>query len=512
MKKTLSILIACIMMLGMLPGALAAEGAQSLEADFVVVGAGPAGLAASIRAAEAGASVILLDKSSVTGGAANMGMGPLAIESGIQKAQGDTLTVDEAYNMFMEYTHYRTDGVLVRRYFDMSADTIAWLEDMGVEFEEAAKYFDKSYASWHIVKSDDGTVGGGQAATMTRRMTEKAEELGVRVMLNTAGTEIIMDGGSVAGVRAEATDGSASYEIACKAALIATGGFGNNAEMVYEELGYTYGEDYFGMRVPNHEGDGIQMAFAAGAGRSEMSVEMIFNVYRPDSKGGVSSVVSYLMRQPDLLVNQQGQRFFNEEQVQNTTYGGNALVQQSGNTGFMIIDETIKEHYVQNGVPIVSRVYNIPDFSEFDTLLDEANANGYTAVQKADTLEELAQKMGIDAEALLATVEEYNALCAAGNDPLGKSAEYLRPIENGPFYAAQYYPSSYGTLGGIKINSDLEVLTEDDQIIPGLYSAGTDACTIFGDSYMFLLPGNTMGFSLNSGAMAGTSAAEYIAK
>ncbi|QQO09916.1 FAD-dependent oxidoreductase [Breznakiella homolactica] len=481
-----------------------------LKTDFVIIGGGPAGLGAAISAAEAGVKVILFEKSAVTGGAANMGMGPLAIGSDIQKKQGDTMNVDEAYNMFMEYTHYRTDGVLVRRYFDLSAQTIGWLESMGVRFEEAARYFDKSYPSWHIVASDDGTKGGGQAATMTRRMTERARALGVEIYLSTAGTEVVMNNGIVTGARAEAMDGGTAYEVDCSAVLIATGGFGDNAEMVKKELGYTYGIDYFGMRVPNHDGDGILMADAAGAGRSEITIEMIFNVFRPDSQGRGPVDVTYALRQPNLLVNREGNRFFNEEQVQNTTYCGNALVQQSGNTGFMIMDETIKRDYMRNGVPFASRVYNITDFTQFDRNLEAANAQGYTAVQKAGTIRELAEKMGIDADTLERTVADYNAVCASGRDPLGKSREFLRPISTGPYYAAQYYPSSYGTLGGIRINSDLEVLTEDARVIPGLYSAGTDACTIFGDSYMFLLPGNTMGFSINSGRLAGDSAAQYI--
>ncbi|MDL2217189.1 FAD-dependent oxidoreductase [Christensenellaceae bacterium OttesenSCG-928-M15] len=483
---------------------------MSLTADFVVVGGGPAGLAAAVKAAENGLKVVLFEKASVTGGAANMGMGPLAIQSSVQKAQGDDMTVDEAYDMFMEYTHYRSDGVLVRNYFDMSASTIDWLSDMGVEFEEAARYFEKSYASWHIVKKDDDPAGGNNAATMARRMTERAKELGVEIYLDTAGTQIKLESGAVSGAKALSMDETKAYDVTAKAVLIATGGFGDNAQMVYEELGYTYNEDFFGMRLIHHDGDGIRMADAAGAGRSQVNIEMIFNVYRPGSQSSCGYDVTYAMRQPNLLVNVEGNRFFNEEQVQNTTYCGNALVQQTGNAGFMIMDETIKEDYRKNGVPFKSRVYNIPTFETFDETLEKALSEGYTAVQKADTIAELAALMGIDAAALEKTVEEYNAICATKNDPMGKSAEYLRPIENGPFYAASFYPSSYGTLGGIKINSNLEVVTSGDQVINGLYAAGTDACTIFGDSYMFLLPGNTMGFSVNSGVIAGENAANYI--
>jgi fumarate reductase flavoprotein subunit len=93
-----------------------------------------------------------------------------------------------------------------------------------------------------------------------------------------------------------------------------------------------------------------------------------------------------------------------------------------------------------------------------------------------------------------------------------KDAQYLRPIKKGPFFAGQYYPSAYGSLGGIKINYRTEVVTDDQDVIPGLYAAGVDATSIFFDSYIFILPGNTMGFCLHSGRIAGRNAADYALK
>ena len=105
------------------------------------------------------------------------------------------------------------------------------------------------------------------------------------------------------------------------------------------------------------------------------------------------------------MVNQQGKRFFNEEQVQNTTYTGNSLRNQTGNTGFMILDEAIKQSYVEaNHVDFTSRVWNTDDFTQFDANFKTMEESGYTAIVKADTLEELANKMGIDPQGLAATV------------------------------------------------------------------------------------------------------------
>jgi fumarate reductase flavoprotein subunit len=128
----------------------------------------------------------------------------------------------------------------------------------------------------------------------------------------------------------------------------------------------------------------------------------------------------------------------------------------------------------------------------------------------AESIEELAEKAGIDPEGLKSTVKEYNEYCEKGFDPIfNKSHHLLRPIKAPKFYAGKLLPGAYGSLGGIKINDKTEVLNKEWKKIPGLYAAGTDACSIYGDSYVFVLPGNTMGFALNSGRIAGEKAAEY---
>ncbi|MBR6357560.1 MAG: FAD-binding protein, partial [Lachnospiraceae bacterium] len=141
-----------------------------------------------------------------------------------------------------------------------------------------------------------------------------------------------------------------------------------------------------------------------------------------------------------------------------------------------------------------------------DIVNDPANPD----VVIADTLEELAEKCGIeDVDQFLETVEEYNDMCESQDTLFYKPSKYMKPIKKGPFYAGLFRPSGYGTLGGIKINENCEVLDDDWNVIPGFYAAGTDTCTIYGDSYMFLLPGNTMGYCVNTGRFAGQGAAEY---
>lgn len=102
------------------------------------------------------------------------------------------ISVEKAFGMFMEYTHYNVDARLVKRYFEQSAETIEWLEDMGVEFEGAFRYFPKSEATWHIVKTDTG-IGPRAASFMNKALYARAQELGVKVLLETPAKKIIME-------------------------------------------------------------------------------------------------------------------------------------------------------------------------------------------------------------------------------------------------------------------------------------------------------------------------------
>ena len=166
------------------------------KTQIVVIAGGPSGLSAAVQAAEDGAEVIVVEKAAAIGGAANMGMGPLGIGTRYQKQQMEDITVEKAFNMFMEYTHYNVDARLVKRYFEQSAETIEWLEDMGVEFEGAYRYFPKSEPTWHIVKTDQG-IGPRAASFMNKALYARAQELGVKVLLETPAKKIIMKDGKV---------------------------------------------------------------------------------------------------------------------------------------------------------------------------------------------------------------------------------------------------------------------------------------------------------------------------
>ena len=447
---------------------------KTMEADVVVIGGGPSGLSATAQAAENGMDVVLLEKANVVGGAANMGMGPLGIGTKQQSDMMVDIDVERAFKKFVEYTHWRTDARLVKKYFENSGETIKWLEEtVGVEFAGAYKYFPKSDATWHIVAVNGGIGRNG----------------GAKILKD--------DEGKVCGVLAVDKDGE-EVQVNCKAVIVATGGAGDNPEMIKERTGYIFHGNMFNFAIPGLKGDGIRMAMEAGAATTPMNVEMMYIL--PNSDFGPDCIPSVFM-QP---------RFINEEEMQNTTFCGNAISFQKGAVGYSIIDSRIAKQYMKKGVDVVNFVHHPEDVADFQEAVEASIANDNPDVVMADTIEELAQKLGIDPEALEDQVDEYNEMCESRDTLFYKDPKFMKPIEKAPFYAAKFRPGAYGTLGGIKIDEDAKVLDDNWDPVPGLFACGTDTCTIYGDSYMFLLPGNTMGYCVNTGRFAGDSAADYV--
>jgi len=478
---------------------------SALQADVVVIAGGASGLSAAIAAAQAGAGVIVFEKGSTTGGAGNMGMGPFGVESRLQRLKQMGPTRDEAFRMFMDYTHWRVDARLVRAHIDKAATTIDWLESLGVEFVEPATYFPGGERTWHLVKPATGAPGPTASGTMMKILTDKAKELGVTILLQTPVTKIVKRGDRITGVIAEDRSGE-PVEATAGAVIVATGGFGDNPEMIKKYTGFDWGKDLFSFRIPGVVGDGIRMAWEVGAAPTEMTMEMIYGM-----PGEVNPALHMVFHQPHLLVNVQGERFMNEEIMPNTTFAGNAITAQKDRVAFLIFDEDIKRHMETVGFDDISVVFPFMKVDDLDGLIAQAHGGGYKDVFVADSLDDLAAQTGVDPAGLARTVEGYNHSCAHGYDELfNKSHKLLRPVQAPRFYAAKLLPGAYGSLGGIKINHRTEVLNKQWETIAGLYAAGTDACTIYGDSYVFILPGNTQGFAINTGRIAGENATEYV--
>lgn len=483
-----------------------------MNSDIVIIGGGTSGVAAAVAAAERGASVTVIEKAATTGGTGNMGMGLFAVESKLQKERNIKLTRGEAFRILMTYNHWKADARLAKKYIDKSASTIEWLQEMGVKFANVISTDPGAYMTNHEISSPEGYVGPQSSANMIKCLTIRAKDLGVKFFLRTTVKSILKLQNRIAGVLAYNNNTEEEIRINSKAVIIGTGGFGDNPEWIKKYTGFNWGKDMLSFRIPGCTGDGIRLAWEAGAGASEMIMHMIYVCTEGLGETTQEVDLTIASRQPNLVVNLLGERFFNEEMMDNNTFTGNAIAAQKDRTVFNIIDEATKDYYEKEGL---DRIYGVMPKTKIEGLeatMKRMISQGKDIVYIADSLEQLAEHTGISYEGLVNTVNEYNKACETGCDEIfEKSPKYLlRQVKQPPFYVFKLRPGAYGTLGGIKVNHKLEVLTKNYEVISGLYAVGTDANNLYGDSYCFILPGQTMGFAVNSGRMAGENTADFI--
>lgn len=474
---------------------------KELETDVVVIGGGAAGMAAACSAAEHGARVVILEKGGSLGGSVNGGNGLFAVESRLQKEKQLAFSTEDAFKFLMEFTHWKVDARLVSDYINKSASTIEWFENMGIKFSDVVAYFVGAQYTWHFKDPN--------SPNLTDAIWEKAKQFGTTIQLKTSVKKIVKEKSRVVGVIAEDEFGN-EVQVSTKAVIIATGGFGGNAEWIKKYTGYEYGVDLFSFAFPEMQGDGIKIAWEAGAGQSEMTVNTYISL--PDPFGGPGGTGFELgsFRQPNLMVNLSGERFMNEETMRIPGFAGNAVHRQKNGCAFMIFDESANTHYDQGWDFVMSKL-PITKSDHLGDFIRKAQEEGYQHLFMADSLEELSTATGIDLKGLQKTLAEYNHAAEIGRDEVFyKQAKYLRPIKQPKFYAARFFQGGYGTLGGIKINYKTEVVTKDNEVIAGLYAVGNDANAIYNGSYPFIISGNVSSFCYNSGRIAGENAAAYL--
>jgi fumarate reductase flavoprotein subunit len=499
-KGSLLLMIGLVFMLS-----LNVSQAETLKADVVVVGTGAAGMGAAVTAADGGAKVIVFEKMPIAGGASNMAMGGIS---------PDPKQVDAAFKEIMEYTHWRTDARLVRAFLDKASSNREWCEQHGVELLPIPPAM-AAHGFGHFLPKPEGRGHGGGA--MVKTLVARAREKGVDIRLSTPVQKLIQEKGKIVGVIAKDKDGKA-IRVDARAVVLATGGFGNNKEMLKEYTGFS-GDELFLMKDIKATGDGIRMAWDVGAAKEGMGPHMIYNVPGPGIVGEMPwlslNQVRIIQWQPHLSVNQEGLRFFDEAVAANSTFTGNAIARQKGRCAYLIFDESIRKKMEQAFDNTYSVFPGMEKLIDFDGQLKGLKEAGNTNVFVADSLEELAKKMGVNPAVLKATVDQYNGFCEKGHDDLfAKDPKLLRPVKEPKFYAFRCVPSAYGTFGGIKVNEKMEALNKEQGPIPGLYAAGYDGHTIFGDppDYDWKTSGSGLGYALATGRIAGDSALKYLGK
>lgn len=476
------------------------EAAETKSADIVVVGGGMSGLCAAVSAADEGRSVIILEQFTSLGGNGLGTEGIFGCGSSLQKEQGIEFTFSDVIGEELEFFNYRIDALAWKDMVANSASNIDWLMDQGVLIDHVDDYRGMgNFAGFHWwggfvedgIVSKDGAKNGYIAP-----MSAKAEELGVEIVFETRGKKLIMENGAVAGIYAERGDGS-FLRIDAKAVILATGGYMDSDEKV-ADMGVKL-DDMVRKGVPGHNGDGLDMAVAAGGVDTRWKHCLMkepgvagWNFETPLSAMGVR------LGGPFMFVNKNAERFTDENcTAASQAYMGNVVFTQD--KVFCIATQAIMEDFDANVTP------------GFLANAEEAVADSAAQAWRANTLGELAEAMGVDAEALAGTVNVYNSYCVNGkDDDFDKDAKMMIALDEGPFWGFGMGENYFATLGGIANNRNFEVVDVNSKPIPGLYVCGADGCQLYRETYTVLLPASCMGNNINSARYAGLNAAEYV--
>jgi succinate dehydrogenase/fumarate reductase flavoprotein subunit len=447
---------------------------------------------------------MLFEKQRSMGGSSNFFEGIFAVESAMQKERYIDYTRDQAFKNIMEYSHWRANARLVRAIVDESAGTIEWLQKQGVVFTDATINMPGAPRTYHVVK------GHGEA--VIKLLASKAKELGVIIRLGVPVKNVLRESGPISGVIAD--ENGKDTETPSRAVFIASGGYANNKSWIKKYTGFNLDINLFPLGNVDKMGDGIRMAWEAGAAEEGMGTLEILRIAPFGPEYPMKNHIEYVAIQPDLWVNPQGERFCDEGIAFFDTSVGNANARQQDGYTFSIFDDTIKDDVIENGttrglgidIPPGSPAVNFEKDLEF--LL---NAGGKD-VFVADSIEELAGKIAVKPDVLKRTIEEYNLFCKKGHDDLfAKDPKYLRPLRGPKFYAVRARTIFLGSMGGIKINHNMAVVDKRNNVIPGLYAGGMDAGGMWGDSYcMNPSSGLSCAFALNSGIIAGKNILKYV--
>jgi fumarate reductase flavoprotein subunit len=477
-----------------------------VETDVAVIGSGAAGLAAALTAAEGGSKVIIFEKERSPGGTSNFFEGTFAVESDMQRERYITYSRDEAFKNIMEYSHWRADPRLVRAIVNESGATIGWLQQQGVVFTDATINMPDSPRTYHVIK--------GKGEAVVKALTTRAKEKGADIRLATPVKRIVKQGESIRGIIAE-VDGE-EMPFAAKAVVIASGGYLNNKEWLKKYTGFDLDVNLVAIGNVDKMGDGIRMAWESGAAEENIS---LLELYRAGPIGpdfAMGCQLECAVVQPDLWVNPRGERFCDESVAFYDSSVGNANARFKEGFTYSIFDDTALQRMIENGITKSVNVNTLPGTKPTD-IYREINAaleRGTKELFMADSIEGLAEQMGVSPATLKATVDEYNACCEKHHDDLfAKDPRYLHRLTGPKYYAVKARTVCLGTMGGIKINEKAEVIDKKGTVIPGLYAAGFDAGGMYGDSYPIKCSsGLASAFAMNSGRIAGKNALKYIGK
>ncbi len=513
---------------------------ETITNDIIVVGAGMAGLTTALRAAQCGAKVTLFSASShpISRGGSNFA----AYSKVIADHNLPRLDVSKYFYAEMRAASFQVDQKKWMRGYNNSEEAMDWLIDLVEEDglkvileSDNEKIDDNDGPSWAHAFNTEGNeamVSTGQQGAV-ESLERHLKALGVEIYYNMAARQLIRPNntGRVTGVIAEKVtpnDGTTPQEatgeyvkfVANKAVVLATGDFSANKQMLAKycpqvldvvsggmtEAGSNYDTSFNLSGI--YRGEGQQMGLWIGAAwqKAYPNAPMMQGAW-----GGSTEPCGFHM---GLNVNMNTERYQREDV--SSPYTANHLLTQPGHVCYGIWTANYATEVVKNGHEwrMFGTNFDKGSYSPEEVLEMWNTDTGMGApFNKSATLDELAGKLGLDAEKLKAVVKRYNELCDKGVDEdFGKRSDYMIKIdENGPFYASQNYALFMTVMGGLRTSANMEVCDENDQPIPGLFNVGQMIGDMYANTYNFAVPGHNYGIAcLTFGYLLGQDLANGV--
>jgi fumarate reductase flavoprotein subunit len=448
------------------------------DVDVLVIGAGACGLAAAIAAHDAGASVAIVEKMDRPGGNSSLSTGSVpAANSRFQREAGIQDDPQTYVRDLMGIAKETDDLALVERLAEVSAETVEWLIDtLGARMTliTAYKHIGHSVPRLHAPISRRGQ-------DLVDDLLRSVEERDIPLAVGNSVEALIVENGAVQGASIRTEEGLSEFRAG--KTILAVNGFAGDPELVKRFCPEIAGAQYFGAR--GSTGEAILWGEALGADFANMAA---YQGYAAVAYPHGSLLSWTTIEKGGILVGQNGRRFGDES----TGYSGFArIVLAQGEFAFAIFDQKIFDIAAHE--------------EEFMELVK------FGGVKKAETLEEVARLMDLDASALASDVAHYNAAAQGqGADQFGRTDFGLGPL-TAPFYVCRVTPGLFHTQGGLKIDSYARVLSKSGQPIPNLFAGGGAASGISGRAgALGYASGNGLLSAIALGRIAGIKAAEEI--
>jgi fumarate reductase flavoprotein subunit len=520
--------------------------------DLVVLGGGGSGLTAAVRAAQlTGKKVIVLEKDSTAGGGAQGARTMRTFGSKWQAKRNLPDTTVAYANAMMDTVFWKLDPKLVINCLLGTGQFMDWICELGGNIEDRF-----TPGKYHLSELDCEPIGpqmsSGFGKFITDILKEKCKTFAVEVLTKHPVVDVEVSNGKI--VAAIAKSDAGYVRVACKACVLATGSWISNKEILKKHApefaaakpymggpggapagdgggpGGAPGEQggpppggggsNVGHESPNYTGDGIALAEKVGAFVDYDS--FCLRLMGPSTMSNSKVIMAMAVSPFAISVNLNGKRFCSEPVLHMGLFdGGHIQVDQPRAQTFNVFDQNALAASLEfqkcekagkcaavKTAAITGPPSNLPDtMEEIQSDLERSSP------LKGDTLEELADKMGVNKKDFLETVKKYNEACEKGADmDVFKSKEYLAPINKGPFFASKATISTDGAFGGVRVNPEMQAYKSDrTSLVEGLYVTGDFATgrhiSLNGMKRQVI---NDLAWAFSSGYLAGTNVARYL--